>query len=253
MYLAYTDESGDSGYKNSPTKFFVVSCLLINEINWFEILNNIVALRRTLKRTYGIPIRIELKAEHLVHGRGIFRELGMTPSERIELYEKLLKFEAEKLCIRVFAIAIDKEKIQLRDKIDPRATAWQYLTQRLDVFCDKQQPVDRVMLLPDEGNGFLVKRIVRKARRHQVIKGLYGGTLDIKERYLIEDPFDKKSSESYFIQLADWNAYAAHRYKEIAPNNKVPNDLWNSLKPVFLNEVNELTGGPSGIVLWPRT
>jgi hypothetical protein len=93
---------------------------------------------------------------------------------------------------------------------------------------------------------------MRRIRRIQKVKGFYGGELNIEARHLIEDPHDKESHKSYFIQLADLNSYAAHRYKEIAPNRKAPDGLWDILDKVLLKEVNEQTGGPKGIVVWPR-
>jgi len=47
MYLAYFDESGDSGLKNSPTQWFVLSCVLIHQARWMESLNQLVKARRT--------------------------------------------------------------------------------------------------------------------------------------------------------------------------------------------------------------
>lgn len=252
MYLAYTDESGDSGYQNSPTKYMVISCILVYETDWQSTLEKLIALRQELKKKYDIPIRSELKAEHLVYGRGPLKNLGVRREDRIRIYEALLDFEAGSLDILTFAVAIAKERITLQSINGPRVRAWEFLMQRLDTFCKKHEPPDRVILLPDEGHGSMVRRIMRKARRFQMIKGLYGGQLDIKARHLIEDPIHKKSSESYFVQMADWNAYAAHRYKEVAPNTKVPPELWDRLGGIRLLEVNEQTGGPPGIVLWPR-
>jgi len=253
VYLAYTDESGDSGFENSPTKHLVISCVLIYELEWQATLERLIALRQELKKKHGIPVRSELKAEHLIYGRGSLKGLNLKRHERISIYESLLDFEAGSLDIQTFAIAIAKEKIISQAINDPRKRAWEYLMQRLDNFCKKQDPPDRVILLPDEGHGPLVRTIMRKARKFQKIKGLYGGELDIPARYLIEDPLEKKSSESYFTQVADWNAYAAHRYKEVDPNKKAPADLWDRLNGVLLHDVNKETGGPPGIVLWPRT
>lgn len=254
VYLAYTDESGDSGYVNSPTKFFVINCVLIHETAWQGILNSIIDVRRELKDRYGIPVRNELKAAHFVYKRGPFQELDIRRSERIGIYSSLLDFEAN-LDMKTFSIAVAKDRIKAQETVDPRAFAWQVLMQRLDTFCRKQASdcMDRVILLPDEGHGTLVRRLMRKARRFQNIKGSYGGVLDIKARFLIEDPLEKKSDESYFIQLADWNAYAAHHYKDIGPNKKAPNNLWDRLNDVLLLDVNAVAGGPPGIVLWPRS
>lgn len=252
LYLAYTDESGDSGYINSPTKYIVICCILVNEKKWHVTLENIINLRQKLKEKHGIPVRSELKAEHLVYGRGPLKGLQISRRGRIAIYESLLDFESNNLDIQTFAIAIAKDRIKSQSVNDPRARAWAFLMQRLETFCEKCDPPERAMLLPDEGHGQMVQRIMRKMRRYQVVKGLYGGRLDITAKCLVEDPVHKNSSESYFIQVADWNAYAAHKYKEIAPNTRVKDDLWDRLGRIRLLDVNEQTGGPPGIVVWPR-
>ncbi len=252
MYLAYTDESGDSGFDRSPTDFFVLSCVLVHESKWHGTLEKLIMLRQALKEKFGIPVRAELKAEHLVYGRGALKSARLKPTQRFELYASLLEFQAAELDVWNFAIAIAKRRIKAPATNDPRDVGWRWLSQRMDTFCRKQaRPDDRVMLLPDEGHGPLVRKVMRKARRFQTITGHYGGRLDIRARYLVEDPFEKRSSESYFTQLADWNAYAAHRYKEVAPKRKVPDDLWDRLAETRLLQVNEVTGGPPGIVVWP--
>ncbi len=250
MYLAYTDDSGDSGYLNSPTDFFVLSCVLVHELQWQGTLDAILQYRRKLHADHGIAIRQEIKAEHFVYGRGPFRGWGRP--QRLALYKEFLEFERDQLDVQVFAIAIAKRRIENQAGVDARERAWSYLAQRIDTFCGKAHLTDRVMLLPDEGHGHLVQKIMRKARRFQTIAGHYGGVLDIRARYLVEDPFEKGSDESLFIQLADLNAYAAHRYGAVAPNTKIPTDLWDSLGDIRLKEVNSLAGGPNGIVVWPR-
>ncbi|OGO48386.1 MAG: hypothetical protein A2W34_07890 [Chloroflexi bacterium RBG_16_64_32] len=250
MYLAYTDESGDSGFTNSPTTFFVISCLLVHETQWLRTLDALVELRQALARRHGIPARAELKSEYFIYGRGPIADLNWSRARRMGLFESLLDFEVD-LDVTNFAVAMAKDRIVARATNDPREVAWRFISQRIDTFCRKLHPQDRVILLPDEGHGTLVRKVMRKARRFQTIPGHYGGSLDIRARYLVEDPFDKRSSESYFTQLADWNAYAAHRYRDIDPVARAPSDLWDRLGETRLLEVNELTGGPPGIVVWP--
>lgn len=43
MYLLYVDESGDVGIKNSPTKYFVLSALIIHESKWRNTLDELVS------------------------------------------------------------------------------------------------------------------------------------------------------------------------------------------------------------------
>ena len=68
----------------------------------------------------------------------------------------------------------------------------------------------------------------------------------------MEDPSDRQSHDSYFIQLADWNALACHRSVYVDPTGTIPGDLWDELGDRRLLEVNSVTGGPPGLVVWPR-
>lgn len=77
------------------------------------------------------------------------------------------------------------------------------------------------------------------------------GSHEFRTERILEDPNQRKSKESYFIQLADWNALAAHRSSYIDPRLTMPDDLWDILDPVLLHEVNRVTGGPPGIVKYP--
>lgn len=250
MYLAYADESGDSGFENSPTDYFVLSCVIIHESEWQRVLDTIIDLRRHLKKDFNIPVRAEIKAEDLVYGRGAIGRLKMGRKRRIKLYAGLLAAESA-LGLKTFAVAIAKRRVEHQATVDVREVAWRYVIQRIDTFCRKLQSPETIMLFPDEGHGHLVRKIVRKARRFQSVQGFYGGKLDIRAQYILEDPIDKVSDQSYFTQLADWNAYAAHRYKDVDPNTRIPDDLWDMLGEVRLLDVNALSGGPPGIVVWP--
>jgi hypothetical protein len=61
MYLMYVDESGDIGLPpGSPTRFFILSAIVIHEMKWREILNDLVHFRQMLKITKGLKIREEI-------------------------------------------------------------------------------------------------------------------------------------------------------------------------------------------------
>jgi len=58
VYIAYADESGDSGYNHTPSQAFVLSILLVHESDWLKLLDRLVAMRRYLKKAYGISVTI---------------------------------------------------------------------------------------------------------------------------------------------------------------------------------------------------
>lgn len=246
-HLAYFDESGDTGLMNSPTRFFVLACVLVPEMQWLASLDELVKMRRWLKKAFGIATRPEIKSTDIRKARGPFDGLGMSPQHRMRIFSGLMRFQAARLqSLNVFAIAIDKAKYP---GDDVRATAWQYALQRVDRFCKAAD--SRAILFPDEGHGKFIKRLTRRYRRFQNIAGAFGGTLKIPLLRVLEDPNDRESHDSYFIQLADWNAYAAHRSQYVDPVGGVPADLWDRLAGCLLLAVNAVRGGPPAIVRWP--
>lgn len=248
-HLAYFDESGDAGLKNSPTQYFVLACVLVPETEWLTSLDALVALRRGLHTTYGVKTRPEMKSTDIRRGRGPLLGLNFAPTQRMRLFRGLMIYQARRLpSIRTFAVAIHKANCAAKGR-DPRETAWQFALQRVDRFCRSSD--SRAILFPDEGHGPFVKRLTRRFRRFQNIPGAFGGSRRIPLHRVLEDPNDRESHDSYFIQLADWNAYAAHRSSHVAPLPGVRPDLWDSLGGCHLLDVNAVRGGPPAIVLWP--
>ena len=49
MYLMYVDESGDIGITNSPTRYFLLSGLIIHELRWRQFIDDIISLRKSFK------------------------------------------------------------------------------------------------------------------------------------------------------------------------------------------------------------
>ena len=251
MYLAYIDESGDNGWENSPSKFFVLGCLLVNKADWLFNLDALVSLRRKLKDRWGINPRAELKAKHLRWGTGPLEGLEIGLRDRMNIYKDNMEYQVSSMKIVNFAIAVEKSKIQHKDK-DARYWAWTFLLQRIDKFCCSNKGKDkRSVIYPDEGHTLFIRRLLRQMRRIHTISGHYGGKLEIPTRLIVEDPSERKSHESYFVQVADWNAYAARRYPDIEPKKKVRKDLWDKLATTRLLDVNTNRVGPPGIVKWP--
>ena len=69
------------------------------------------------------------------------------------------------------------------------------------------------MVFPDEGHGAFIKRKLRQMRRYNSVAKAFGtGYFNRRADNILEDSSDRRSHESYFIQLADLNAYAASRH-----------------------------------------
>ena len=50
----YVDESGASGMVGSPTRYFVLSGIVIHELRWTEYLNRLINFRRRMKSKFGL-------------------------------------------------------------------------------------------------------------------------------------------------------------------------------------------------------
>jgi hypothetical protein len=250
MYLAYFDESGDPGVVNSPTRFFVLSCVLVHESSWMTTLDGLVDLRSRLRRTYQIRTRPEIKSNDIRRGRGPLLHLRWSLEQRLRLFRALMIYQQRNLpAITVFAVAINKGRA-MTNGWEPRTTAWDFTLQRVDRFCKPSG--ERAMLFPDEGNADFLRRLVRKKRRYgSVPKRWGGGSFMIPTERIVEDPNERRSHDSYFVQLADWNAYAAHRSSYVDPQPNVDPTLWDQLADRRLLAVNRLSGGPPGIKIYP--
>ena len=158
-----------------------------------------------------------------------------------------------KLDLKVFAIVIHKDAMAAQGrKEDPRKVGWEYLLQRLERFSIEGGPL---LVMHDEGETEIARPLARKARRAGGAGSMFGvGFLRRPFRLLLDDPVPKTSAHSYFVQLADLDAFAAFRRLYPPPpriNQIVPKNMWDELGDARLAEVNKYSGGPPGIVSWP--
>ena len=214
-------------------------------------MNRLVKVRRLLRDKWGIPTRPEIKALDLKRGGGVLQPLRLSPEARLEIYSKLMSFQSRYLPdAQTFAVAIDKTPAAALGW-EPREAAWRFALERVDRFCDKLG--ESAMIFPDEGHGRFIRRRLRQMRRfHHIPRQWGGGSFKIPTARLIEDPNNRQSHDSYFIQVADWNAYAAHRSTYVDPTAQGTAALWDLLSDQRLLKVNANVGGPPGIKLYPQ-
>lgn len=248
MFFAYIDESGDTGMADSPTSTFVLSCLLLHDRDWLSALDQTIAFRRYLRDEFHITPRSELKASWLIHNKGDIRHSGLRYPARLRAYRAAMRFQRKVGLFRIFSILIAKTKIA-KTPSDVREFAWRYAVQRLERFGTANK--DNVHVLPDEGHGDFIRKKIRSMRRFNYVPSAFGGaTLQRNAENIVEDSSDRRSQESFFIQLADLNAYAA--YRKVFPGATFGEEIWDELGSSRVLEVNSLRGGPPGIVVWPN-
>jgi hypothetical protein len=251
VHFAYIDESGDSGPKGSST--FALACVLIESSAWPAVFDDVIEYRRFLRVQFGVPVRGEIKANHLLQNRGVFRKLKLSEGARFAVYRGCLRLQP-KLGTSVFAVVINKTVMAEKGRTeDPRGVAWEYLVQRLERFTTYGST--EVMIVHDEGYAAEVRGLARKWRRIGTAGSMFGtGSLTRPAKLILDDPVARKSHESYFLQFADLAAYAAFRRLNPPPPRLVPivpQGMWDELGDARFAAVNRYSGGPPGIVSWP--
>jgi hypothetical protein len=244
MYLCYMDESGDPGPVNSPTPTYTVSAIFVHETEWVALSERLIGFRRYLRDAFGLRMRSEVKATQLIRGSGPWSQLGLGDQARKRIYRGFMRFQAKSGGINAFAVVVNKAGFTSPD--DVRERAWRYAFQRVERNMSANN--ERVMLVPDSGQYHWIRQLAREMRRFSAVGSMMGTgpmsrpLIDV----LIDDPVERQSHESYFIQLADLNAYAA--YRDAIPDPAFPQTMWQELGSAILWQANRYSGGTHGIV-----
>jgi len=209
MLLAYVDESGNTGDVSSGgTVTYTLGCVLIDTDLWPSAFDEMLLFRRRLRSTFGLPMRTEIKANYLLRNSGDLRPLGLGPGARRIIYRAHMRI-LETLPARAFAIVVDKRPVR-RPPAGYFDLAWEGLLQRLERTSTAEKAT--FMVMHDEGEDDAIRRWVRRSRRYLTAGSAYGaGTFHNPARLLVDDPVARRSTQSYFIQMADLVAYAAFR------------------------------------------
>lgn len=251
MLLTYVDESGDAGAAGSRT--YSLGAVMVDATAWPSVFDDLIDFRRFLRQKFGIPVRAEIKANYLLRNGGPFRPLGLSEQARFAIYRAHLRMQA-KLGLQAFGVVIDKPELAThRPGLDPRDVGWEYLLQRLERYTTKNGV--ETLLVHDEGDVLRVRRLTRKARRAGTAGSAFGtGYLRRPAVRIIDDPVPRDSRQSYFLQHADLNAYAAFRFVVPPPPRAVqivPQHMWDELGTARLLAVSQVNHGPPGLVVYP--
>ncbi len=241
MYLAYIDESGDTGLNNSPTQYFVLTAIVINENDWRQTLTDFVEFRRYLNKSFGLPLRTEIHTSDFVNQSPNLK----TPIEkniRIDILKKCLKWLNLRTELSIITIRCKKNRANDKDVFE---YTWATLIQRIENTLmyknfPKQEGIENSILIADNTDKNKLKKLLRKMRHINFIPSMGElqpkyGSRNIAIKHIIEDPIFKDSSDSYFHQLADIVAYFARQYYE--PNRTVRKKGLRTFYTTFLKDV----------------
>ena len=199
MHIFYIDDSRDD-------KFCVFSALAVPVAKWKQCFEIVRAHRRGLRKKFGIFTHKELHAWKLVSGRGRISNRDIAKYHRNQIYQEFLGIVSGlpevRLFNAVFPIKEDERALErLINRIERTLKAWDSYG----------------LLFIDEGQEVRYTKLVRRMVVFNYIPSQFGSwptgdtSRNIPIERIIEDPVFKKSDQSYFIQLADFCAFALLR------------------------------------------
>lgn len=252
MYLMFSDESGDPGITGSPTRYFIVCGLVVHEFRWRQIMEELLAFRKSLKATLGLKLNEEIHAAH-------FFNRGHPTLKKHELLEIVRRF-ADRLStlpdLSLVSVAVDKQG--KAPDYDPFENAWGTLLQRFENtigyknFPGGKGREDRGILFTDETDEKKLRKVMRKMRAYNPIPNQAwagAGYRNLKMVHVIEDPNSRNSGFSYLIQAIDVCAYLLKQHLQPSPyfKSKSAQNYFLRLDPICCKSATK--NHPQGIVM----
>lgn len=251
MYLMYVDESGDCGLVNSPTRYFVLSGLVVHELRWQACLDELISFRRFLRDRFGLKLREEFHAAAFINRPGEL--IRIKRHDRLAMIRRFADVLAKMTDLNVINVAVDKH-----GKTDGVfETAWKALIQRFENTISRRNfpgpanPDDRGMVLCDHTDDKKLLQLLRRMRRYNPVPSQPGFATtyrNIPLSYVIEDPSFRDSEHSYFVQAADLAAFLL--YQHLAPSayvrRKSAHNYLLRLQPILCTHASPRN--PLGIV-----
>lgn len=224
MYLVYIDDSYSTG-------FYCFSAVAVHSDYWKQIFREIRRWRKQLKSSDGLYVYKELHATDLVAGRGRISSKIVGKYRRCQIYREGLSLLAAQRGVRIFNACSSHSQLE----------AFERLLNRINVTMEKTARSHSILLC-DEGAEGTYTRLARKMAVHNYIPSKYGRWPDgsysknLPTNHILEDPIFKKSSKSYFVQLADFCAYAILQKERPHPARKRYglHLAWRLIRPRFV-------------------
>jgi hypothetical protein len=231
MDLVYIDDSKDE-------ELSVFSALSIPEHTWRACFNQIKQYRHHLKSIDGIYVHKELHAWKFVSGRGNISDNIVTKYRRCEIFKETMDVIANLPGIKIFNAVFPIKQ-------DERA--FERLLNRINRTAQAENT--NALLICDEGKETIYTNLRRRMGIYNPIASRYGvwsNTGNQKKNIpidnIIEDPFFKKSHQSYLIQLADFCAYALlRRERPVESKSRYGiHEAFSRLDPVLFRKATKL-------------
>jgi hypothetical protein len=212
MYFCYVDESGDTGFHDpgnpdkSGSKYFILSALLVDADKWKGALDIIKSFRRQLAAKAYLNYDVEFHCAEMIDPRKTTAYNQMSIAERWDAIRQFAEIVGKQISSTVIGIVIDKTK-SILEPSNYFTTAITNLYLAYDEFLREKKSYGVVLF--DRTNEKIATTHIRKLMG----TGATGQTIQsVRIGWVIEDPFYRISSDSFFIQAADMLAYTLKEY-----------------------------------------
>ncbi len=254
MHLMYVDESGDPGLaEQSPTRYYVLSGLVVHELRWRGCLDMLVDFRRELRRKYGLRMKEEFHTAQMLTRPGAL--VRIKRHDRLAMIRAFADVLAAIPDLNILNVVVDKQGKP--PDCDVFELAWKTLVQRFENtighhnFPGPANSDERGFVLADHTDDRKLMSVFRRMRHYNPIpnqESFGTGYRNLPLQYVIEDPSLRRSSHSYFIQAADLSAFLL--YQHLTPSSymrrNAGQNYFRRLKPVLCTVV--LSNDAYGIV-----
>jgi hypothetical protein len=229
MYIAYVDESGDSGHNVKVTRYFTLSGIIVADSNWRTLLDKVRVFRQGLKSD--------------------FRRLNLSYADRTIILRRTAEFLRNAQEVTILNVSINKSSPQLPSTGKIGEIAWTMFLQRFENWLRAKQELG--IVVNDEGYEKMTRILSRKMRVYNPIPSHYGGYYQAPVANIVEDPFSRHSQFSYFIQLSDVSAYMARLRHDHTPRHVKfgIHKLYKRIKPRYMLEASRKDN--YGFVIYP--
>ena len=242
----YVDETGDCGFNNSPTKYFVLSGLVIHELKWYQALEELLNFRQSMRDSFGLKLREEFHSARFINNPG--KLIRIKRNDRLSMIRFYAKHLAKIDYLSVINVVIDKSSKP--NDYDVFDNAWKYLIQRFENtlsnhnFPNQSNADERGLLICDHTDDKKLRNLIRKMRHYNPIshtENFGNGYRNVPLQFIIEDAWLKNSLHSYFIQSVDLIAYLL--YQKLNPNSYMKKkngyNYFNILEPILCKSASK--------------
>ena len=243
MYFMYVDESGDTGLVDSNTDYFILSGLVIHELDWNTLFSDFHEFRRQIFQKYKFKVRDEFHAVVMVNGNKA-ENCNLEKNERFMILRNTIDWIAGKPEISLITVIVKKHGFTSKDEVFE--LAWKTLIQRFENtlngknFNGSKNAIDKGIIIADNTDVETIRKIYRKMHVINYIPSYFGGSRNLPIQFVIEDPVFKDSKQSYFVQLADITAYFTMQH--LCPNKFVKRQgakkYFERLEPVMIKQAS---------------